>query len=135
MACDYASSGRSREELARNRGSRASWSRARLEKSGWASTGLRSFQMRFEPGQGAFDYVAAVFGAGEHVAFVFVDYELGFDAEGFEGVPEFVGLRGGDFAIAVADEDERGRFDFLDEIDRRAFGVDVGVVVDGFAEE
>jgi hypothetical protein len=33
-----------------------------------------------EPGEGAFDYVAAVFGIGEHVAFVFVDDELGFDA-------------------------------------------------------
>jgi hypothetical protein len=83
MECDYASSGRSREELARNRGSRASWNRARLEKSGWASTGLQSFQVGVEPGQGAFDYVAAVFGAGEHVAFVFVDYELSFDAERF----------------------------------------------------
>jgi len=40
---------------------------------------------------------------GEDVAFALVDDELGFDAEGFEGVPEFVGLRGGNFAIAVAD--------------------------------
>ena len=76
-----------------------------------------------------------VLGVGEHVAFVFVDYELGFDAERFEGVPEFVGLRGGDFAVAVADEDQRGRFDFFDESDGGAFGVDFGIVVDGFAEE
>ena len=91
--------------------------------------------MGVEPGEGAFDDVAAVFGAREHVAFVFVDDELGFDAERFEGVPEFVGLRGGDFAVAIADENERGRFGVLDEIDGRAFGVDVGIVVDGFAEE
>jgi len=56
-----------------------------------------------EPGQGAFDYIAAMLGISKHVAFVFVDYELSFDAEGFEGVPEFVGLGGGDFAVAVAD--------------------------------
>ena len=93
------------------------------------------FQVGIEPGQGALDYVAAVLGIGEHVAFVFVDYELRFDAERFEGVPEFVGLRGGDFAVAVADENERRSFYFFDEIDRRAFGVDLGVVVNGFAEE
>jgi hypothetical protein len=40
-------------------------------------------QVRVEPGQGAFDDIAAVLGVGEHVAFVFVDYELRFDTEGF----------------------------------------------------
>jgi len=39
-----------------------------------------SAEVSVEPGQSAFDYVAAVLGVGEHVAFVFVDYELGFDA-------------------------------------------------------
>ena len=58
--------------------------------------------MRVEPGQSALDYVAAVLGIAEHVAFVFVDYELGFDAESFQGVPEFVGLRSGAFTVAVA---------------------------------
>ena len=62
-----------------------------------------SAKVGVEPSQCALDYITAVFRAREHVAFVFVDYELGFDAEGFEGVPEFVGLRGGDFAVAVAD--------------------------------
>ena len=66
--------------------------------------GRESLQVAVEPSQGAFDYVAAVFGAGEHMAFVFVDDELGFDAERFERVPEFVGLRGGNFAVTVADE-------------------------------
>jgi hypothetical protein len=80
-----------------------------LNESKWRAPRLaglggqqRSTQMGVEPGQGAFDYVAAVLGAREHVALVFVDYELGFYAEGFEGVPEFVGLRGGDFAVAIA---------------------------------
>src|SRR5580658_7407893 len=107
----------------------------RLRISRLASTNAESAEMGVEPGQGAFDDIAAMLWVGEHVAFVFVDYELGFDAERFEGVPEFVGLRGGDFAVAVADKDERRCFDVLDEVDGRAFGVDVGVVVNGFAEE
>ena len=93
------------------------------------------FQVGIEPGQGALDYVAAVLGTGEHVAFVFVDYELRFDAQRFQGVPEFVGLRGGAFAVALADEDQRRRLYFLDEIDRRAFGIDRGIVVNRCAEE
>src|SRR5713226_6791129 len=94
-----------------------------------------STEMEVEPGDGAADTVALVSGADEHVAFVFVDDQLGFDAESFEGVPEFVGLRRGAFAVAVADDDERGRFHVLDEGDGGAFGVDFGVVVDGLAEK
>src|SRR5580704_13643716 len=74
-------------------------------------------------------------GTGEQMTFVLVDYELGLHTQRFEGVPEFVGLWGGDFAVAVADQDERGGFGFFDEVDGGAFGVDVGIVVDGFAEE
>src|ERR1700720_1333994 len=91
--------------------------------------------MGVEPGQGACDDVALVLGIGEEVAFAFVDYELGFDAEGLEGVPELIGLWGWDFAIAVADQDQRGRLGFLDEIDRRTLGVDFGIIVDGLSEE
>jgi hypothetical protein len=32
-------------------------------------------------------------------------------------VPEFVGLRGGAFAVAIADHNERGRFRVLDKSD------------------
>lgn len=49
--------------------------------------------MGVEPGYGAADAVALVGGVDEHVAFVFVDDQLGFDAESFQGVPEFVRLR------------------------------------------
>ena len=42
-----------------------------------------SAEMGVEPGQRAFDYVAAVFGAGKHVAFVFIHDELRFDAQRF----------------------------------------------------
>src|SRR5882724_2464801 len=76
-----------------------------------------STKMRIEPGDGAAGAVALVGGLRKVVAFAFVDDEPGFDAESFQGVPEFVGLRGGAFAVAVADDDERGRFDFLDESD------------------
>ena len=49
------------------------------------SGGLRSAsaEVGVEPSEGALDYVAAVLGAGEHMAFVFVDNELSFDAERF----------------------------------------------------
>ncbi len=73
--------------------------------------------MRVEPGDGAAGAVPLVGRLGEVVAFVFVDDELGFDAESFERVPELVGLRGGAFAVAVADDDKRGRFHVLDESD------------------
>jgi len=94
-----------------------------------------SAEVGVEPVDGADDAVAVVLGLDEHVAFVVVDDELGFDAEGFEGVPEFVGLRGGTFGVAIADEDEGGSFGFPDEIDGSAFGVDLWIVVDGFTEE
>ena len=55
--------------------------RAKREKA--VRTTERSAEVGVEPGQGALDDVAAVFGAREHVAFVFVDYELRFDTEGF----------------------------------------------------
>ena len=74
--------------------------------------------MAVEPGNGAADAVALVVGFHEVVAFVFVDDELGLDAQRFEGVPEFVGLGGGAFAVTVADDDQRGRFHVFDEGDR-----------------
>jgi hypothetical protein len=40
-------------------------------------------EVRVEPGYGAADAIAEVFGLGEVVAFVFVNDELGFDAKGF----------------------------------------------------
>ena len=60
-------------------------------------------EMGVEPREGALDDVALVLGVGEKVAFVLVDDELGFDPEGLEGVPEFVGLRRGALAVAIAD--------------------------------
>jgi hypothetical protein len=74
--------------------------------------------MGIEPGDSAADTIPLVVGFHEVVAFVFVDDELGFNAQRFEGVPEFVGLGGGAFAVTVADDDERGRFHVFDEGDR-----------------
>ena len=47
------------------------------------------------------------------VAFVGIDDELRFDAEGFQRVPELERLRRGAFAVALADEDSVGVFTFL----------------------
>jgi hypothetical protein len=44
--------------------------------------------------------------------------KLCFDAECFEGVPEFVGLRRGTFAITIAKDDESGRLDVFMKIMR-----------------
>ena len=69
--------------------------------------------MRVEPSDGAANAILLVLGLDEHVAFMFVDDQLGFDAQRFEGVPEFVGLRGGAFAVAVAHDQSVGVFTFL----------------------
>ena len=92
-------------------------------------------EMRVEPRQGAGNDVALVLGIGEEVAFALVDHELRFHAERLEGVPEFVRLRGRNLAVAVADQDQRGRFHFLDEIDGRTFRIHFRIVVDGLTEE
>src|ERR1700736_4491248 len=97
--------------------------------------GLLLLEVGVEPREGAGDDVALVFGIGEEVAFALVDYELRFDAEGLERMPEFVGLRGGDFAIAVADQNQRGRFYPFDESDGRAPRINFRLVIDGLAEE
>src|ERR1700726_736310 len=81
---------------------------------------LRLLKMGVEPGYAAADAVAAMFGLHEHVAFVFVNYQLRFYAESLEGVPEFVGLRRRAFAVAVADDHQRGGFSLLYECYRRA---------------
>lgn len=47
--------------------------------------------MGVKPGDGAARAIALVLRLHEHVALLFVDHELGFDAESFEGVPEFEG--------------------------------------------
>jgi len=60
--------------------------------------------MSVEPRQGAGDNVALVLGIGKEVALVFVNHELRLDAERLQGMPEFVGLRGGNLAVAIADE-------------------------------
>src|SRR2546428_6310307 len=92
-------------------------------------------QVRVKPGDSAANAVALVLGFGEVMALVFVNDQLRFNSERFERVPEFVGLRRGTLAIAVANDDKCGRLGFFDEGDGRAFGVNVGIVVNGFAEK
>ena len=69
------------------------------------------------------------------MAFVFEDHQLCFNTKRFQGVPEFVGLRRGTFAVAVANDDQGGSLHVLDKIDRRAFRVDLGIIVDRLAKE
>src|SRR5215469_10117991 len=49
-------------------------------------------------------------------------------------MPELVGLRCRALAVAIADDDKSGRARVLDEVDRRAFGVDRRIVIYGRAE-
>ena len=74
--------------------------------------------MGVKPVDGALDHVAPVgSGRDEAVAFIRVDDQLGIDALGLERVPELEGLRSRALAIAVADDDQRGRLDLLDVVD------------------
>ena len=61
-------------------------------------------QMAVEPPHQPPRDVALVFLLRDAVAFVGIDDELRFDAEGFERVPELEGLRRGTFAVALADQ-------------------------------
>ena len=74
---------------------------------------LRASEVLAEPGRGAIDYVPAVFGTREQMTFVGIDDEFGGHFQRLEGVPEFVGLRGGAFAVAIAYEMSVGVFAFL----------------------
>jgi len=57
--------------------------RNRPEAPGADRVALGLLKVRVEPGYGAADAVAAMFWLHEHVAFVFVDYTLRFDAQSF----------------------------------------------------
>ena len=60
--------------------------------------------MCVEPRDGALDLIALVSRAGEEMALVFIDDELGFDAQRSQRMPEFIRLRRRAFAVAVADQ-------------------------------
>ena len=57
--------------------------RAQKRQLGCGTRKLGLLEVGVEPGYGAADAVAAMFGLDEHVAFVFVDYQLGFDIQRF----------------------------------------------------
>ena len=52
-----------------------------------------------------------------------------------KSVPPFDGLFHGDFAVAVADQNQRGSLHRFDEVHGIAFGVDGGIVIDRCAEK
>src|SRR5579863_3641185 len=77
-------------------------------------------QILIEPREHPPDDVAPVPGLADVVALVRVDHEPRGNALGAQRVPEFKRLRRGTLAVAVADQDERGRFHLLDEVNGRA---------------
>src|SRR6185437_1243493 len=90
--------------------------------------------MCIEPRHGPLYDIAAMRRIRKTVAFMRIDNELGRYTECDECMPEFVRLRRRAFAVAIADDDERGRLDILDKSNGSAFGVDGGIVVDRIAE-
>src|SRR5271154_6081096 len=97
--------------------------------------GLLAGHLGGEPLQHALAAIADVFLIDEAVAFVGVDDELGLDALGAQGVPELEALGRGALAVTVADDDQGGGLDLVDEGESGALGVDGGIVIDGLAEE
>src|ERR1700677_778048 len=74
-------------------------------------------------------------GIAKSVSLVRVYHQLRLYAFGAQRMPELEALRSRAFAVAITDHNEGRRLDFLDVFDRRALGVDVCIVIDGFAEE
>src|SRR5437764_15034578 len=95
-----------------------------MEKTRPKLQALWLLEARVKPGDGAANAVANVFGIYEHMAFVLVDDELRFNIERFEGVPEFVRLRRGTFAVAVPDDHPRWRLALLYECYGRSSALD-----------
>src|SRR5579872_1131652 len=92
-------------------------------------------QVFVEPSYAALNYVAGMSRIREVVALVRINYQFCRDLESLERVPKFKGLRRRAFAITVADDDQGRRFHVLDEGKRRAFFVDLWIVVDADTEE
>src|SRR6476661_2344890 len=69
------------------------------------------------------------------MAFMLVNNQLGFCADGFERVPELIRLRSRTLAVAVAHKHQSRRLRVLDEGDGRTLRIDLGIVIDGSAEE
>src|SRR5271154_2068132 len=107
---------------------------SRASLSFWMPRLLRGHVL-LEPAQGAFEHIALVIARDEVMAFVGVDDQLRWNMLIAQRVPELEGLGHGTFAVAVADHDERWRFDFADEVDGRAFGVDGRIIINRRAEE
>src|ERR1051326_9312316 len=64
-----------------------------------------------------------------------VNNQLGFRADGLERMPELIRLRSRALAVTIAHKHQRRRLRLLDEGDRRALRIDLGIVIDSRAEE
>src|SRR5437660_1514626 len=69
------------------------------------------------------------------MAFMLVNNQLCFCADGFERMPELIRLRSRALTVAVADQDQSWRLRLLDEGDRRTLRINLGIVIDSSAEE
>src|SRR6266571_1475854 len=72
---------------------------------------------------------------GEAMAFMLVDNQLGFCADGLERMPELIRLRSRTLAVAVSHKHQTRRLCLLDKGDRRTLRINLGIVIDGCAEE
>src|SRR5277367_4710285 len=84
------------------------WQKFTLTGESPVSTQFLSFQIVIEPRRQAFHYVAPVFGLEKFVSLTRIDYELRFDAQGLERVPELAGLRHWTFAVVLPDQHQSG---------------------------
>src|SRR5438034_11376198 len=69
------------------------------------------------------------------MAFAGVDDELGRDLKRSQRVPEFEGLRRRAFGVVFTNNHQRWRLHVLDEVNRRTFLVNSGIVVNRCTEE
>ena len=79
---------------------------------------FRLLQILVEPRHCLIKTIGLIFRFHKHVTFTRINDKSGRDAEGLEGVPEFVGLRRGTFRVAFADNDQCRGFYPLDKLNR-----------------
>ena len=96
---------------------RLTWGPASAQHSGKHRLLYVSFEVSFKPAQRTLDDVALMSCICENVPLVRVYNKSRLNAERFECVPEFIGLRRRTFSVAVPDQNKRWRLGVLDEVD------------------
>src|SRR5579864_407459 len=88
-----------------------------------------------EPFQRPLEVVLPIGWFYEYVSLIGIHDELYRNVHGFQGVPPFDGLLDWHFAVAVADQDQRRRFDVPHEVHGITLGIHRRIVVDRSAKE